>query len=147
MGILKRRRGRDLRFTIYDLRFGTSNLDVVMLPCTIENIKLNMRLFPIFLLITFFACESPASPETRGDKLAKSLCGCTTQLLALNQRAESASDSLAFRNIATEFEKARACATKLGIKPADKISLELALKANCPALAEHSDFLSELLGQ
>ncbi|MBC7775981.1 MAG: hypothetical protein H7246_11150 [Phycisphaerae bacterium] len=106
-----------------------------------------MRLIQLFLLIAFFACETPAPPESRGDKLAKSLCGCTIQLLALNKQAESASDSLAFRNIADEFEKARACAIKLGIKPADSPALELALKTHCPVLVENQGILPELLKQ
>jgi len=106
-----------------------------------------MRYLLFLFAFVCFSCAPPSPPESREDKLAKSLCGCTTQLLALNQQAASASDSLAFRNIAAEFEKARACASKLGIKPADSTVLELALKAHCPALAEHSDFLSELLGQ
>lgn len=108
---------------------------------------LTMRYLFFLFAFAFFSCEAPAPPESREDKMAKSLCGCTAQLLALNKQAASASDSLAFRNIAAEFEKARACATKLGINPADSTALELALKAHCPALSEHSDFLSELLGQ
>ncbi len=106
-----------------------------------------MRYLLFLLAIACSSCEAPAPPESRGDKLAKSLCGCTTQLLALNKQAESGSDSLAFRNIAEEFEKARTCAAKLGIKPADSTALVLALKTHCPALVENQDILSELLKQ
>ena len=106
-----------------------------------------MRYLLFGIIITFFACEAPVPPEPRGDKLAKSLCGCTAQLITLNQQAATATDSLSFRNIATEFEKARACAAGLGIKPNDRAALELALTTHCPALAAHKDLLPELLGQ
>ena len=117
------------------------NLDFGLETC------INMRYLLFLFAIAFFSCQAPAPPESREDKMAKSLCGCTTHLLALNQQAASVPDSLAFRNIAQEFEKALACATNLGIKPTDSISLKLSLKTHCPALAEHTDLLSELLGQ
>jgi hypothetical protein len=103
-----------------------------------------MRYIILLLVLGCFAC---ASPESRADKLAKSLCGCTTQLLTLNQQAQTGSDSLSFRKIGAEFEKAKACAAKLGIKPEDRASLELALKTQCPALAGFVDLLPELLGE
>lgn len=99
------------------------------------------------MFLTLFACESPAPPEARGDKLAKSLCACTSELLALNKQAQTSSDSLAFRNIAAEFDKVRTCTAKLGIKPEDRAALELALTTHCPALAAQPELLLELLGQ
>ena len=106
-----------------------------------------MRYLLFTITIAFFSCGSPGVPEPRGDKLAKALCGCTAQLLALNQAAQSAADSLAFRNIADEFEKARSCAANQGIQPDDRAALELALTTHCPALAAYPDLLSVLLGQ
>jgi hypothetical protein len=102
-------------------------------------------LFLIVLLAT--SCENPAPPESRPDKLAKSLCACTTNLLALNQQAQSSADSLAFRNIGAEFEKTRECVNKLDIQPNDRAALELSLKNICPALGAQQDLLIELLGQ
>lgn len=106
-----------------------------------------MRHFLFLILLSLFACESAAPPEARGDKLAKSLCACTNELLVLNQQAQTSSDSLAFRNIAAEFEKARACTAKLGVKPEDRAALDIALNTHCPALASQSELLLELLGQ
>lgn len=106
-----------------------------------------MRYFSFLILLSLIACESAAPPEARGDKLAKSLCDCTNELLALNKQAQTASDSLAFRNIAAEFDKVRTCTAKLGIKPDDRAALELALTTHCPALAAQQELLLELLGQ
>lgn len=106
-----------------------------------------MRYF-LFLFATLcFSCEAPAPPESSGDKLAKSLCACTAQLLALNQQAQTANDSLSFRNIATEFEKARDCVAGLDIKAENKAGLELALVTKCPNLAANKDLLLELIGR
>ncbi|MFN0216104.1 MAG: hypothetical protein ACKVT2_17735 [Saprospiraceae bacterium] len=99
------------------------------------------------MLTGLFACGSPTVSEPRGDKLARVLCECSAPLLALNKAAQSAPDSLAFRNIAVEFEKARSCAARLGIQPEDRIALDLALNSRCPALAAYPDLLAELLGQ
>lgn len=123
--------------TVLDSRFLVSDLG-----------SLSWR-FPLLILsISLFACENPPTiSESRGEKLAKSLCGCSAQLLNLNKQAEAASDSLAFRNIAAEFEKARACAIRLGIKPDDRAILETTLQARCPALAAQTELLSELLGE
>jgi len=106
-----------------------------------------MKYILFLIVLVGFSCENPAPPESRPDKLAKSLCGCTTALLALNQQAQSASDSLAFRNIAAEFEKTRACVKKLDIQPDERAALELSLKNLCPALETQQDLLTELLGQ
>lgn len=106
-----------------------------------------MRSLLGLVAVILYSCSSPALPESRGDKLAKSLCDCSEQLMALNQQAEKSSDSLSFRNIATAFEKTRACAAKLGIKAEDTTALRLALATQCPALAAHPDILPELLGK
>ena len=106
-----------------------------------------MKYLLFLIVLVGFSCENPAPPESRPDKLAKSLCGCTSNLFALNQQAQSASDSLAFRNIATEFEKTRECVKKLDIQPEDRAALELSLKNICPALGAQQDLLIELLGQ
>lgn len=106
-----------------------------------------MRYLLFLLSIVCIACENPVSPETREIKSAKSLCNCTNQLVALNQQAEASADSLIFQKIAVEFEKARKCAADLGIQPADRSALVLALKNQCPKLAASEDFLSELLGK
>ena len=106
-----------------------------------------MRYLLFLLSIACISCENPVPPESREVKLAKSLCGCTAQLLALNQQAESSADSLVFRKIAVEFEKARKCAASLGIQPADRSGLDLALIRECPRLVASEDFLSELLGK
>lgn len=106
-----------------------------------------MRNFLFLFVLACSACEAPPPPESRGDKLAKSLCGCTSQLLALNKQAEAAPDSLAFRNMADAFEKARACAVQLGIKPADSTLLDIALKTQCPMLSANQGILTELLKQ
>ncbi|MFN0174780.1 MAG: hypothetical protein ACKVU0_09055 [Saprospiraceae bacterium] len=106
-----------------------------------------MRYLLFLFVFTGFSCGEAAPPESRGDKLAKSLCRCTDQLLSLNKQAQTASDSLAFRNIATEFEKVRKCVSSLGLKPEDRAGLELSLSTHCPPLAEQQDLLSELLGQ
>ena len=106
-----------------------------------------MRKLLFLIVLAGFSCVEPTPPESRGDKLAKSLCSCTDQLLSLNKQAQTASDSLAFRIIAEEFEKTRKCVSSLGLKPEDRAGLELALSTHCPSLAEQKDLLSELLGQ
>ncbi len=105
-----------------------------------------MRILPLGIFMGLFACTAQL-PESRGDKLAKSLCGCTGQLMELNKQAEMGADSLAFQNIAAEFAKARLCASKLGVTPEDSLILRLALKEHCPTLAGHVEFLPELLGK
>lgn len=106
-----------------------------------------MRYLLLLLPGILFSCSPPAVPETRPDKLAKSLCACTGPLLALNKQAQTNTDSLAFRNIALEFEKSRDCVDKLGIQPEDRAALDIALVAHCPALTKQKDLLSELLGE
>lgn len=104
-------------------------------------------LFVSLSISALVACENPAPAEPRADKLAKSLCQCTTELLILNKKAESTQDSLAFQQIAQSFEKAKACAQALGIKPEDQPALETSLKAFCPELIVYQDLLTELLAQ
>lgn len=104
-----------------------------------------MRYLLLLLPVILFSCSPPAVPETRPDQLAKSLCACTAPLLALNKQAQTSADSLAFRNIAMEFEKTRDCVDKLGIQPEDLAALDIALVAHCPVLAKQKDLLSELL--
>ncbi|HLP93992.1 MAG TPA: hypothetical protein VK168_08145 [Saprospiraceae bacterium] len=98
-------------------------------------------------LLGLAACENPAPAEPRADKLAKSLCQCTSELLILNKKAESTQDSLVFQQIAQSFEKSKACAQALGIKPEDQPALETALKAFCPELIVYPEMLQELLAQ
>lgn len=109
------------------------------------NVSSAMRYLLLLLPAILFSCSPPVVPETRPDQLAKSLCACTAALLALNKQAQTSSDSLAFRNIANEFEKTRDCVDKMGIKAEDRVALEIALQAHCPALAKQQDLLSELL--
>lgn len=106
-----------------------------------------MRYWILSIAMLFLACENPAPPEGRVDKLAKSLCGCTEQLLALNQPEQATMDSLFFRKIEAEFEKARDCAGALEVRPEDRPALETALKAKCPVLALNQDLLTELIGK
>lgn len=106
-----------------------------------------MKYLLFLIVLLAFSCENPVPPESRADKLAKSLCACTTTLLALNQQAQAGADSLAFRNIAAEFEKTRDCVKKLDIQPDDRTALELSLKKLCPALGGQEELLIELLGQ
>jgi hypothetical protein len=113
----------------------------------IQNFIKIMKYLLFLMVLVGFSCENPAPPESRPDKLAKSLCGCTTALLALNQQAQSASDSLAFRNIAAEFEKTRECVDKIGVQPDDRAALGRSLKNICPELEAQQDLLTELLGQ
>jgi hypothetical protein len=99
------------------------------------------------LLAIITSCGQTQAPEKRADGLAKSLCKCTEDLLALNKKAESAPDSLAFQQIAQAYTKARKCALGLGIKPEEKPVLETALKAYCQELNQYPDLLQELINQ
>lgn len=106
-----------------------------------------IRLLFLFIPLLCFACQNPAPVESRADKLAKSVCGCTEELLRLNKQAETDRDSLAFRNIANAFEKARTCVHSIGIKPEERESLNRSLDVLCPDLAAHKDILPELWGE
>jgi hypothetical protein len=103
--------------------------------------------FLVVLMAMVAGCGQTPVPEQRADKLAKSLCQCTQDLLELNKKAESAPDSLAFQSIAQAFNKARTCALGLGIKQEEKPVLETALNAYCPELIKYPDLLQELLSQ
>lgn len=114
-------------------------------------IRIAMRLVKHFscliCLIWAIACDGPQPvQDSRQDSLAKGLCSCTENLLALNQQAQQTSDSLAFRKIAEAFDQSLACAQKLGIKAEDKPLLSPILTKNCPALANEQELLTELLG-
>jgi hypothetical protein len=104
-----------------------------------------MRLPFFFLILSCFACDAPVKPLSETEQMAKSLCACTERLLALNQQTQSSSDSLAFRQIAEEYEKARACIQKIGLPQTGLATLEPTLNTHCPALASQKDLLTELL--
>lgn len=112
--------------------------------CSLHEI-MKYLLFMLFFALT--SCETPVPPESQSDQLAKSLCDCSAQLLALNQQAQTANDSLSFRNIVDEFEKTRNCVAGLKIKAENRAGLEIALATKCPSLAANKDFLTELIGQ
>lgn len=102
----------------------------------------------VILLAIISGCgQTTQAPEQRADKLAKSLCQCAEELLALNKKAENAPDSLAFQQIAQAFTKARTCALSLGVKLEEKPVLETALNAYCPELNKYPDLLQELINQ
>ena len=103
--------------------------------------------FLVVILAIFTGCGQTQAPEQRADKLAKSLCKCSGELLELNHKAEGAPDSLAFQQIAQAFNKARTCALGLGIKPEEKPVLETALNAYCPELVKYPELLQELISQ
>lgn len=99
------------------------------------------------IALLLFACDSqPAVQEPRADQLAKALCACSTPLLLLNQKHQTKSDSLAFREIFLEYEKARACVAALGIKPDDRPALDASMAVHCPGLVAQPELFRELLG-
>jgi hypothetical protein len=104
-----------------------------------------MRYLLFLWILSCFACDPPVKPLSETEQMAKSLCACTEQLLALNQQTQTSSDSLAFRQIAEEYEKARACIQKIGLPQTSLTTLEPTLSTHCPALATQKDLLTELL--
>lgn len=108
-----------------------------------------MRICFLAILLAMIAgCgQTPEVPEQRADKLAKSLCQCTEDLLSLNKKAENTLDSLAFQRIAQAYDKARTCTNSLGIKKEEKPELETALKSYCPELIKYPELLEELINQ
>lgn len=106
-----------------------------------------MRYFLFLLAVTFCSCGEPIPIESRSEKLAKSLCDCTAQLITLNEAAQNTPDSLAFRNIATAFEKTKDCVSGLEIKPEDRAGIESVMDKKCPKLSSQKELLIELLGQ
>lgn len=93
------------------------------------------------------SCGQNPSPEPRTDKLAKSLCQCTSELLVLNQKAQSSPDSLAFQQIEQAFNKAKECSLALGIKKEEHPMLETSLQSFCPELMQYPELLKELTSQ
>lgn len=107
-----------------------------------------MRYCLFLLILGLSACnETPKPQEPRPEMLAKSLCNSTHALLELNRQAASDGDSLSFRKIATEFEKARQSALALKVKPDERAALSESLKKLCPDLAKEEALLEELLAQ
>ncbi|MBL7809433.1 MAG: hypothetical protein JNN28_16560 [Saprospiraceae bacterium] len=104
-------------------------------------------LLPLLLLAILAGCDAKTAQEPRADKLAKSLCQCTSELLLLNKKAQSTTDSLTFKQIEQAFEKAKTCAVGLGIKPEEQPVLETALQAYCPELAAYPELIKELTVQ
>ena len=102
----------------------------------------------ILLLLGISACGETAKPQApRPEMLARALCNCSAPLLELNRQAATNSDSLAFRKIAAEFDKARRSVQALNIKPEEQAELSQALKQLCPDLAREENLLTELLAQ
>ncbi|HAD13138.1 MAG TPA: hypothetical protein DCF33_11970 [Saprospirales bacterium] len=93
------------------------------------------------------SCGQNPPPESRTDKLAKSLCQCTSELLVLNQKAQSSPDSLAFQQIEQAFNKAKACSQALGIKKEEQPVLETSLQSFCPDLMQYPELIQELTSQ
>ena len=106
-----------------------------------------MRFLFFIAMIFMISCGDPVATESRADKLAKSICGCTTALLELNKPGQASADSLAFRNIATAYDKTKACVAALGIKPEDREALTVLLPIKCPELAQHEGLVTELLAE
>lgn len=105
-----------------------------------------MRCFIVIVTLALSCKDTPkVQVQKPEERLAKSLCDCTQELFMLNQRAERNADSLAFRAVAAEYEKARACALSLGVKPADRPAVDAAIFLFCPTLASDKSFLDELL--
>lgn len=108
---------------------------------------LNGILVALCCLLFWVACENPPMPETPTEKLANSLCNCTENLLNLNEGAQKSPDSLLFRKIALAFEQSKKCVLKIGISPADQISVESVLPQKCPRLAQEKALLFELFSR
>ena len=109
----------------------------------------------LLLLTCLFACENKP-PESRFDKVASAYCECTLQLVALNQKAQSAaadtSQSIDFQTMQAEYEKSKECAatlvTRFGkLKPTEIAEVEKSLALKCPDLAAQRDLLRELMGE
>lgn len=115
--------------------------------------KLNLLLS--LWLLSLLACQNQP-PESHADKVASAYCGCTLQLVALNQKAQAAasdtSQVIDFQTMQAEYEKAKECAatlvTRFGkLNPAEIAEVEKSLTLKCPDLAAQRDLLRELMGE
>ena len=88
--------------------------------------------------------------------MASAYCECTLQLVALNQKAQSAaadtSQSIDFQTMQAEYEKSKECAatlvTRFGkLKPTEIAEVQKSLALKCPDLAAQRDLLRELRGE
>lgn len=105
-----------------------------------------MRVLLIFALILLYSCQNHPA-ETRADKIAKGICGCTARLLEMNKQAAGTKDSIDFEAIQAEFEKTKACISDQHMKPEDFGDVKKSLAMMCPELAKEEDLLQELMGQ
>jgi hypothetical protein len=96
------------------------------------------------LFFCLISCQN-TPPESRADRIATGICGCTEQLLNLNKQAATSTDSIDFEGIQQEFEKARACIVEQRMKPEDMAPVQKSLEVKCPALAAEAELLGELL--
>lgn len=105
-----------------------------------------MRTLFFLAFCLFFSCQNQPA-ETRADKIAKGVCGCTARLLEMNKQAANTTDSIDFDGIQAEFNKAKACIDQQRMKPEDVAEVKKSLALKCPELAKEEDLLQELLGQ
>lgn len=105
-----------------------------------------MRSLLFLSLICLFSCQNQPA-ESRADKIAKSVCGCTAHLLELNKQAANSKDSIDFAGIQAEFEKTKTCIANQRMKPEDVAEVKKSLLLKCPDLAKEEDLLQELMGQ
>ena len=77
--------------------------------------------------------------------MARGICDCSTQLLALNKQVASSQDSIDFEGIQTAFEKTRTCITEQRMKKEDLPEVQKILLVKCPELAAQPELLQELL--
>jgi hypothetical protein len=104
-----------------------------------------MRLFAQLMFVCFLlSCQNPPA-ETRAERIANGICGCSTSLMNLNKQAANASGSIDFEGIQAEFEKTRACIVNQHMKPEDLPEVQNALLIKCPELAKETELLGELL--
>jgi hypothetical protein len=99
----------------------------------------------LLLLLSFFACQTQQQ-ETRVERMAKSICGCSSELLHLNKLAAGTTDDIDFEGIQTAFEKTKSCIANQRMKPEDISTVRKTLEIQCPELAAEKNLLDELLG-
>ena len=115
----------------------------------------------LLLLFALLACNDTAT-ENRPEKIALAYCGCTADLLALNQQAETMLRDTAhqvgyFKQLEAENTKAMECAAtivgKYGkIKGTEMVQIKSCLHRVCPALSQLPEeqldnLLREMIGE